>query len=184
MTLTLHSDLAYSITTKRVFDSAQLVDKLRECVKGWLDMERVNRRKHRDRGVIPELVRHLLRHHQYSSFEEFYLSTTRGFYSDESATKAVELKDDPKQFFENASIRIKEEVERSEAVLSPQSWNLVREATEKSLWKGRLEWIADSSGQFFLDHVVCINILSLPSFIGIYERKRFWKPLLYVYIIF
>ncbi|KAF9555850.1 Cullin-4B [Agrocybe pediades] len=138
-------DLAHSLVVKRIFNSAHLMDKLHDAVNGWLDTERKNRRPHRERDAIPKLIRVIHQYHQYSSFEEFYINNTKEFYAQESAAKADELKDKPKEFFEAASTRIDEEFERAKAVLSVPSWIFVRTATEQIIWKDRVEWIADST---------------------------------------
>ena len=157
------SDLAYSLVSDRIFGSAQLVERLRSGVKSWLNWERENRyapihlnlalrteivlsrREHRQREVIPALIAHLVRHHQYSAFEEYYINVTRDFYLEESTKKARDLKNDPKTFFNHARSRINEEAARSKAILPLPSWGILREITEHALWDGKLEWLADSS---------------------------------------
>ncbi|PPQ84539.1 hypothetical protein CVT25_007609 [Psilocybe cyanescens] len=149
--LSIH-DLAYSIVNFSIFGNAQLVERMRSDVKFWLNWERANdSRPHRDRDVIPALIQHLIRHHQYSAFEEYYIDITRTFYLEESSYKSVALKDDPKAFFNSASSRINEEVARSKAVLPVATWSIIREVTENSLWKGRLEWLAKSTLSSYMD---------------------------------
>ena len=103
------------------------------------------RKPHSDRAVIPALIQHLITHSQYSNFEEQYITYTRAFYEAESAEKAVELKDDPRGFFEHARTRVDEEAARCAAVLPVGSWNMVKYAAEWSLWNGRTEWVANNS---------------------------------------
>ncbi|KDR70101.1 hypothetical protein GALMADRAFT_255498 [Galerina marginata CBS 339.88] len=138
-------DLAYFLVSERIFGSAQVMERLRSGVKDWLTWERKNRRDHRDRAIIPALIQHLLRHHQYSALEEYYITVTRDFYIEESAAKATEFKDNPKAFFNNARARIEEEAARSKAVLPVPTWGIIRENTERALWGGRLEWVASTT---------------------------------------
>jgi cullin-4 len=96
------------------------------------------------------LANHLLRHHQYSAFEEYYITITQAFYLDEASRQAEALKHDPNAFFSCARGRIQEEAARSREVLPLSTWGTIREVTEHSLWSGRTEWLADASESFSL----------------------------------
>jgi cullin 4 len=106
------------------------------------------------RAEIPTLIEHLIMHKQYSSFEEYYVEITEAFYTAESEERAVALEADPKAFFRHVHMRIEEEGARCKAVLPVASWSLVREVTERALWKGRLEWIATQSKSRSLEFLV------------------------------
>lgn len=114
-------------------------------MKTWVLAERLSHSAHPNRAVIPVLVSHLIRHHQYAAIEKEYVDLTQSFYQQESAEKAESLKAEPKAFFEQACTRISEESARVEAVLPVSAWGLVRTATEWSLWGGRVEWICKAS---------------------------------------
>lgn len=138
-------DLAYSLISEHIFGSARIAENLRTGVKTWLEWERTTGKIHPNRGVISTLVEHLLRHHQYSAFEDYYIEITQEFYLEESSKKAEALKHDPNAFFDSARGRIQEEAARSKEILPLPTWGPVREVTEQSLWSGRTEWLADST---------------------------------------
>ncbi|KAH9487336.1 Cullin-4 [Psilocybe cubensis] len=167
-------DLAYSMVASTIFGNAQVIGRMRSDVKSWLNWERANNRPHRDREVIPALIEHLLRHHQYSPFEEYYIDITRTFYLEESSFKSVALKADPQLFFDEASARIREEIERSNAVLPVATWSIVREVTENSLWKGRLEWLANATLSSYMDTK---NFEKLGSMYALFSRVDGTKAL-------
>lgn len=100
---------------------------------------------HAFRDEVPALISQLVLHKQYSPFEAYYIEITTSFYKGESEEQAQELKDDPKAFFKHAHQRIEEEGQRSKVTLPVGSWSVVREATERALWSGRLEWLATES---------------------------------------
>ncbi|KJA20855.1 hypothetical protein HYPSUDRAFT_203447 [Hypholoma sublateritium FD-334 SS-4] len=137
-------DLAYSLVSERIFLSADIVSRLLAGVKTWVLAERLSHSAHPNRAVIPVLVSHLLRHHQYTAIEKEYVDLTQSFYQQESAEKAESLKAEPRVFFEQACTRISEESARVEAVLPVSAWSLVRTSTEWALWGGRVEWICKS----------------------------------------
>ncbi|KAF8168514.1 Cullin family-domain-containing protein [Crassisporium funariophilum] len=139
------SDLAYRLISDRIFGHSQIVERYRNGVKEWLNSERKNPGDPYQERIIPTLVEHLLRHKQYSAFEEYYISITREFYVAESEEQAELLKDRPKKFFTHARNRIDAEVRRSLDVLPFEAYILVREVTEKALWSGKAEWLADST---------------------------------------
>ena len=111
-------------------------------------------------------MQHLLRHNQYSSFEEFYLSVTRSFYLSESKSEAERLKDEPKQFFKNMQDCIESEVQRVKTILPITTWNLVREVTEQALWGGRMDWLAHSSKPFVSSLCIYQSPIALPSYLA------------------
>lgn len=122
--------------------------------------------EHSERKFISDLVQHLLRHHQYSSFEEFYLSVTQSFYLDESKAAAERLKGEPKQFFKQLQDCIESEVQRAKDILPVATWKLVREVTEHSLWSGRMEWIARSSKLLIPVCYSPMTLLALPGYLA------------------
>lgn len=95
---------------------------------------------------VSALISHLYTHQQYSVFEEHYREMTWEYYENESRKTAEDMKDDPKGFFDYVQRRIEEEVERSKKLLPVGSWNVVRDATLRSLLQGRMQWIAQESG--------------------------------------
>ncbi|KAF8907718.1 Cullin-4B [Gymnopilus junonius] len=167
-------DLAYSLIGDRIFGSAQLMERLRNGVKDWLIWERENGREHRDRKAILDLISHLVRHHQYSAFEEHYVNVTQNFYLEESSKKATQLKDDPKAFFNYARARINKEAARSKAVLPLPTWGILREITEHALWGGKLDWLAGSTLPGYMESK---DFSTLGAMYDLFSRVDGLKPL-------
>ncbi|KIJ95335.1 hypothetical protein K443DRAFT_51912, partial [Laccaria amethystina LaAM-08-1] len=135
-------ELAFSLFTQRIFENPRIAERLRSGISKWVISERNLRIPHNKRKNVEELVKHLIIHSQYSSFEEYYIQFTRSYYQADSADCATEFSGDPQGFFKHVMIRIQEETERSKAMLVVGSWGLVREATEKALLDNRLKWLA------------------------------------------
>jgi cullin-4 len=147
--------------TERIFENHKIAERLRAGIFEWVTWERKFRYdsneyclgftnppcrlEHAFREQVPILISQLISHKQYSPFEAYYIDITTTFYLAESKEQAQELNDDPKAFFKYAYQRIEEEGQRSKAALPVGSWSLVREATEKAIWAGRLEWLASES---------------------------------------
>lgn len=112
------------------------------------------RKPHVNRLQIPLLVNHLITHDQYPTFENHYVSFTRAYYTEESRQLSDEKEKNPQAFFRHVQDRIKEEEERSAAVLPVGSWGLLRETTERALWDGRLEWLSTESNLSLLFFVL------------------------------
>lgn len=127
---------------------------------------------HPSRSHIPQLVNHLVVHSQYSEFENHYVSFTRTYYLEESQRLSDVYKTNPQAFFRHVQNRIKEEEDRSKAVLPVGSWGLLRETSERALWRERLEWLANESELFAPGFISLCNhcIFSCGS---IYGCKRF-----------
>ncbi|TFK38770.1 Cullin-4B [Crucibulum laeve] len=144
-------ELAFSQFSNRIFDDRRIVEYLRSGISEWLSWERKNNSEHKDRDRIKLLIKHLLTHQQYSPIEEYYLEITRAFYMAESNERAKNMKNDPKGFYQFVSRRIKQEDARCKDVLPVGSWVLVRKVTEKALWTGRLEWLANETLGAYMD---------------------------------
>lgn len=157
------SDLGYRLVSKQIFGNSQLNDKLLSCVKEWLTYERTLRLvlhsklwcaemtyverslEHTERHVMTDLIKILLRHHQYSAFEPCYMDMTSSFCLDESKTQAERLENQPDVFFKTMQDRVEAELQRAKAVLPISAWSVVREVTERALWQDRMDWVAMSS---------------------------------------
>ncbi|KAL1719508.1 Cullin [Schizophyllum commune] len=115
---------------------------LSASIKRWSTEERDSKDNvpHAQRPVFVALFKHLQAHGLYPDYEEEYCALTREYYTAESERLAKEL--DARAFLEHVLHRIEVEVDRARAVLSVGSWAVVRRATEESLCKGRLQWIA------------------------------------------
>jgi hypothetical protein len=137
---------------------------------------------HHDRGAIQELIQYLLRHHQYLSFEEFYIGTTSSFYVEESNTLAEKLKDNPKQFFKHMENLIESEVERAKSVLPTSAWSTVRKFAETAAWRDRTEWLSKTSELTYpwIDRLLNKDIAALPT----YMAERNFGPLSRMYTLF
>jgi len=184
-------ETAYTVFQEKIFVNPSIVRRLEEGVEAWLTTERDAkcvlhiqfpicfhfyfdpiRSPHASRSYIPQLVDHLVTHSQYSEFERHYVSLTRAYYTEESKQLAVGYHNTPQAFFRHVQDRIKEEEERSMAVLPVGSWGLVRETTERALWNERLEWLANESELFALKCVSLSNY-STSSRWSVYSCKGF-----------
>ncbi|KAF9012551.1 Cullin family-domain-containing protein [Cyathus striatus] len=141
-------NLAFLQFSVRIFEHPTIAENLREDVKDWATWERTMRLEHDQRDIIPSLIQQLHTHQQYAPFEHYYAEITRAFYEEESAELGKSLRDHPKEFLSHVKQRIKEENQRSQAVLPVGSWALVRKVTERSLWNGRLEWVGGTLGPY------------------------------------
>ncbi|KAJ6604271.1 Cullin family-domain-containing protein [Mycena vulgaris] len=143
--------LAFSLFVRSIFENPQLMDTLRRSVYTLITEERNVRMIALKTSDIPALISHLYTHQQYSVFEEYYREITLKYYEEESANLAKEMKESPKQFFHHVQLRIEEEVERSKKLLPVGSWGIIRDATVKSLLRGRMQWIAQKTLGDYLD---------------------------------
>ena len=177
------------------------MDKLQTSLKAWLTYERgirsvhlpcqmrfshfpsFPRLVHPDRVAIQELIQYLLRHHQYVSFEEFYMGTTASFYVEESNSLAEKLKDNPKQFFKHMENCIESEVERAKSVLPVSAWNTVRKFAETAAWKDRTEWLAKTSELTYPCIARVLNT-NLPVALPAYMTERNFGPISRMYALF
>ncbi|KAJ7456611.1 Cullin family-domain-containing protein [Mycena latifolia] len=144
--------LAFSLFVRSIFENPQLMDTLRQSVYNLIKEERDIMMIATKTSAIPALVSQLYTHQQYSVFEEYYRDMTLEYYEKESAKLADEMKNDPKRFFSHVQSRIEEEVERSKKLLPVGSWSIIRDATLKSLLRGRMQWIAQETLGNYLDH--------------------------------
>jgi cullin-4 len=164
---------------RSIFENPQLMDTLRSSVVTLITEERdvrlvqptnlrisVSPRKRMvasKTADIPALVSHLYTHQQYSVFEEYYRTTTLQYYEEESKKLATELEGDPKGFFSHVQHRIDEEAERSKKLLPVGSWGIIRDATLRSLLRGRMQWIAEKSQYYSLCTVFLLTTHSFGS---------------------
>ncbi|CAK5279938.1 unnamed protein product [Mycena citricolor] len=143
--------LAFSFIAKFIFANPQLNLALKESLKTLINADRDTSTHAEHLQTIHRLVSHLITHQQYIPFEKFYDETLREYYTAESVRLAEELKDEPKQFFAHIRTRIDEEAQRSQQLLSVESWKLMRDATTISLLTGRMSWIAQTTLQSCLE---------------------------------
>ncbi|KAJ7770835.1 Cullin family-domain-containing protein [Mycena maculata] len=153
--------LAFSLFVRSIFENPELMETLRNSVNNLVTEERNLRLVHNKTKDIETLIPHLHTHKQYSVFEEYYREITWQYYEKESRKSAEEMKDDPKQFFDYVQSRIGEEVDRSKALLPAGSWSIIRDATLKSLLKGRMQWIAQETLGDYLDHKDFKNLTTM-----------------------
>ncbi|KAJ3571858.1 hypothetical protein NP233_g3479 [Leucocoprinus birnbaumii] len=134
--------IAYAAFEASIFGNTRIILSLQEGLEAWAESERNTRTPHPNRDIIPRLIYHLIAHGQYDKFEQHYVRITQEYYTTESERLSQEQQKDPQAFFQHVCGRITEEGERSKDVLPAGSWGLLRETTERALWKGRLEWLA------------------------------------------
>jgi cullin 4 len=96
----------------------------------------------------------MTRHQQYYAFEDHYAEVSQTHYKAESAERYRAFKDTPGEFFKHVNERVTEEVARARDIMHPGSHNRIREATERALLDGRLQWLAKGSEwhSLFGDH--------------------------------
>ncbi|KAK0204245.1 Cullin-4B [Desarmillaria ectypa] len=161
---------AYSSFNSGIFGNIKIAERLRSGIALWAQHERETNSQHPLRVCIPKLMTHITTFGQYSDIEQFYIDMTREQYGREvqnligtfggqpdtekfyinvtggQYSKQVQDLTDrdikSKNYFEHVRKRIQEEITRSVDVLSPQSWNAVRIATEKALLDGNVDWLA------------------------------------------
>ncbi|EDR04746.1 uncharacterized protein LACBIDRAFT_330354, partial [Laccaria bicolor S238N-H82] len=119
-----HRAIPIHLFTQRIFENPRIAERLRSGISKWVVAERNLRIPHSKRKNVEELIKHLITHSQYSSFEEYYIQFTRSYYQADSADCATELTGDPQGFFKHVIMRIQEETERSKAILVVGSWGL------------------------------------------------------------
>lgn len=154
------SETAYKLFTDRVFDFFPVQVKLRKGIEEWAQWERDNRHvplplkfptsltgrnraEHTARTQIKKLIVHSLTFNRYTStFERAYLESTRAFYTAESAVLADQLRDRAAVFAERCHVRLAEEAARSAAVVPPETWYGVEQATRAAFLNNRLPWLA------------------------------------------
>ncbi|TFK48041.1 Cullin-4B [Heliocybe sulcata] len=135
-------ELANSKFTISIFSNAEIRERLNKAIQDWLVYERENRAVHELRPRFQELINHLYVYEQYvPMMERPYLEFTETYYIAESQ-RLHETCGHAREFAKHCKIRIQEEEQRSREVLSPGSWDLVKEMTEKQLLNGRLKWLA------------------------------------------
>ena len=94
---------------------------------------------------MPDFVRHMHTHKQYSAFEDTYVKATHEFYTRESEILSRDMLDEPQEFFRRAVSLLASETERSKEVLPIESWSIVRETAEKGIFSERIQWLSFSS---------------------------------------
>ncbi|KAH9947362.1 Cullin-domain-containing protein [Amylocystis lapponica] len=142
-------ELAYDLFSSRVFESGDIMQKLRASIQSWIEWERTNRVGHELRDHVPDLIRHLYDHGQYTRlFEPLYIELTNKYYTAESTERVEKLKETAQEFLHHCQSRRDEEIQRAEICLPQASWAAVVDTTDKSLLTGRLEWLAkDALGE-------------------------------------
>ncbi|KZT24381.1 Cullin-4B [Neolentinus lepideus HHB14362 ss-1] len=134
--------LANEMFTARIFANTEIQKRLNTAVEDWLNYERQNRVVHELRPRFQELINHLYIYGQYVPImERPYLEFTEAYYIAESQ-RLYETCGHAREFAKECKRRIQEEEQRSREVLSPASWNFIKEMTEKQLLNGRLKWLA------------------------------------------
>ncbi|EAU93657.2 Cullin-4B [Coprinopsis cinerea okayama7 len=144
LTKTTIHDLAYGLFADRIFSNPDIRDRLLSGLSSWLKYERDNVTRAEERPQIAELIKYLINHNQYRTFEEHYLEVTQFYYRRESKAKVESMRDNPKGFFNLIESRIKQEIERSRELLQVGTWSIALETTETALLDGRVDFLSTS----------------------------------------
>ncbi|KAI0327296.1 Cullin-4B [Cubamyces sp. BRFM 1775] len=135
--------LAYTMFSDSLIKSARVVQAVTDGISDWLEWERTNRTAHALRSYIPRLVHHMRSQGHYEDIiQSTYVAKTHAFYTQESDKLASNNSMSAKDFLAHAQARSKEELERAQEVLLPESVVIVHDATDNALLTGRLQWLA------------------------------------------
>ncbi|KAI8983312.1 Cullin-domain-containing protein [Trametes punicea] len=135
--------LAYTMFSDLVIKSARINQAITKGIADWLQWERNNRSPHPLRSYLPRLVHQMRAHGLYTDIvETTYITLTHAFYSEESDKLASAGTMSAKDFLTHVHTRSKEELERAQEVLLPESVTVVQDATDSALLAGRLQWLA------------------------------------------
>ncbi|KAI0367469.1 Cullin-4B [Pilatotrama ljubarskyi] len=135
--------LAYTMFSDAVIKSARITQAITDGIADWLEWERTNRSPHALRSCLPKLVHHMRAHGLYADVvESTYLTLTHAFYTKESDAQASAGTLSAKDFLAHAQTRSKEELERAQEVLLPESVAAVQDTADSALLAGRLQWLA------------------------------------------
>ncbi|KAI0662359.1 Cullin-domain-containing protein [Cubamyces menziesii] len=135
--------LAYNMFSDTVIKSARVVQAVTDGISDWLEWERTNRTAHTLRSYIPRLVHHMRSQGLYEDIvQSTYIANTHAFYTKESDKLASNNSMSAKDFLAHAQARSKEELERAQEVLLPESVAIVHDTTDNALLAGRLQWLA------------------------------------------
>ncbi|KAH8101424.1 Cullin-domain-containing protein [Cristinia sonorae] len=141
--------ICYSQFAARVFNAVVTL-RIQEGIAEWIEYERTTVTADEHRPVIVRLITQLKHHKQYANvFERHLLSLTKSFYVAESAEKVEELS--AEKFLVHCQKRREEEIARAKEVLPEESWERVREATDRALLEGRLDWLVDNALKPLMD---------------------------------
>ena len=77
-----------------------------------------------------------------------YIANTHAFYTKESDKLASNNSMSAKDFLAHAQARSKEELERAQEVLLPESVAIVHDTTDNALLAGRLQWLAKDGERY------------------------------------
>ncbi|OSD05750.1 Cullin-domain-containing protein [Trametes coccinea BRFM310] len=142
-TLPRIKQLAYTMFSDSVIKSARITQAIISGIADWLEWERTNRASHPLRSCIPRLVHHLRAHGLYADLiESTYITLTHTFYTKESDALASAGTMSAKDFLAHVQTRSKEELERAQEVLLPESVVGVQDTADNALLAGRLQWLA------------------------------------------
>ena len=146
--------LAYELFANRIFDEPQILQKIQDGIREWIDWERKNEAEHTSRGIIGRLINRLVHHGRYQTiFEEFYVKNTLEFYKAES--KHLRDTASAAQFMQRCEGRDIQEQTRSAAILPSVSWDKVEDTTRCALLGDRLEWIAKEGSSLTRSYTMC-----------------------------
>ncbi|KAI0358895.1 Cullin-4B [Trametes cingulata] len=135
--------LAYTMFTDSVIKRARINEAIGVGIAEWLEWERTNRAAHPLRSYLPKLVHHMHAHGLYRDIvEAIYHLSTDAFYRKESDALASAGTMSAKDFLAHAQARSKEELERAQEVLLPESVAAVQDTADNALLEGRLQWLA------------------------------------------
>ncbi|KAG2358657.1 hypothetical protein BDR07DRAFT_1452647 [Suillus spraguei] len=137
------SDLAFTRFRERIFSGYFIVDKLQKGISTMGHMERNEGQVHIHRPFLKELVSHLVIHCVYDAiFERHFVEQTQEYFSKESYQMVEVEKAKAKVFLVHCNQRINEEQGRARDVMLDCTVALIRDAAIRSLFEGRLEWMA------------------------------------------
>lgn len=136
-------DLAFTRFRERIFSGYFIVDKLQKGISTWVTWERNEGQVHIHRPFLKELVSHLVIHCVYDAiFERHFVEQTQEYFSKESYQMVEVEKAKAKVFLVHCNQRINEEQGRARDVMLDCTVALIRDAAIRSLFEGRLEWMA------------------------------------------
>ncbi|OAX36818.1 Cullin-domain-containing protein [Rhizopogon vinicolor AM-OR11-026] len=135
-------DLAFRLFRERIFGDL-IVHRLRTGILTWVTWERNERLVHIHRPFLEALISHLVTHNIYDIlFEHYFVEQTHVYFSTESRRKVEVEEMSAQEFLSHCKERSNEEEGRAKDVMLDGTVALVKDATIRALYEGRLEWMA------------------------------------------